>query len=84
MFHTMITLAYIIPNIYVFVRICQLFINKGYRLQYTLIYILIALIYPVSNFFPGNGSGLPARVLSYYSQLHSSVLPLLVSFSPGS
>ena len=64
MFHTMITLAYIIPNIYVFVRICQLFINKGYRLQYTLIYILIALIYPVSNFFPGNGSGLPARVLS--------------------
>jgi hypothetical protein len=49
MFHTIITLAYVIPNIYVFVRINQLFINKGYRLYYALIYILLALVYPAGN-----------------------------------
>ena len=49
MFHTLITLAYIIPNIYVFIRVWGLFINKGYKLYYTLIYILLASIYPVSN-----------------------------------
>jgi predicted MPP superfamily phosphohydrolase len=49
MFHTIITLAYIIPNIYVFIRIWQLFINKGYKLHYTLVYLLLASFYPVSN-----------------------------------
>jgi hypothetical protein len=49
MFHTIITLAYIIPNIYVFVRINQLFINKGYRIYYALIYILLVLVYPARN-----------------------------------
>ena len=54
-FHTMMILAYAIPNIYVFIRIWQLFISKGYKLQYALIYILIASIYPVSDMI-GNGS----------------------------
>lgn len=48
-FHAMITLAYIIPNIYVFVRIWQLFITKRYRLHYTFIYLLIASVYPLSG-----------------------------------
>jgi uncharacterized protein len=64
MFHTIITLAYIIPNIYVFVRVCQLFINKGFRLHYTLIYILLALVYPVSNLFSDINSGFPINILS--------------------
>lgn len=51
MFHTMITTAYIIPNIYVFLRIRKLFINKGYKIHFTLIYLLFASVYPVSNLF---------------------------------
>ena len=64
MFHTIITLAYIIPNIYVFVRIGQLFINKGYRIQYTLIYLLIALIYPASNLISEGDAGVLTDLLS--------------------
>ena len=64
MFHTIIALAYIIPNIYVFVRIRRQFINKGYRIHYTLIYILLALVYPVSNFISGGDSGFPANILT--------------------
>jgi len=63
MFHTIVNLAYIIPNIYVFLRIWKLFINKGYKLYYTLIYVLLALIYPVSNFFSEEDSGFLATVL---------------------
>ncbi len=63
MFHTLITLGYIIPNIYVFLRIWQLFINKGYRFYYTLIYILIASIYPVSNFIHEGNSGILAGII---------------------
>jgi uncharacterized protein len=63
MFHTIITTAYIIPNIYVYVRISQLFINKGFRLYYTLIYILSALVYPVSNLISEGYSGFPANIL---------------------
>lgn len=59
----MITLAYIIPNIYIFLRIWQ-FINKGYKLYYTLIYILLASIYPVSNLFSEGDTGFPAGILT--------------------
>lgn len=54
----MITLAYIIPNIYVFMRIWQNFINKDHKLQYTIIYVLFALIYPVSNLFSDESKGI--------------------------
>ncbi len=47
MFHLYITLAYIIPNIYVYFRIKNLFIGKDYRLLYTIIYLLLASIYPI-------------------------------------
>jgi predicted MPP superfamily phosphohydrolase len=63
MFHTIISLAYIIPNIYVFLRIWQVFINKGYKLYYTLIYLALALIYPVSNLFSEDAEGFPAGLL---------------------
>jgi len=49
----MIMLAYTVPNIYVFFRIMFLFIGKKYRLRYSLIYLLIALIYPLSGFAGG-------------------------------
>ena len=82
MFHTMINLAYFIPNIYVFMRIWQLFINKGYRKYYTIIYLLLALIYPVSNLFSENSKGFLATafigmgnyILPFYLYLFLSVL----------
>ena len=49
MFHLYLTLAYIIPNIYVFFRIKTLFISKGYRGWYMLIYLLLASIYPIAQ-----------------------------------
>jgi predicted MPP superfamily phosphohydrolase len=64
MFHTMITLAYIIPNIYVFFRIWHIFINKGYKLQYTIVYILLASVYPVSNLFSEADTGFIASILT--------------------
>jgi predicted MPP superfamily phosphohydrolase len=82
MFHTMITLAYVIPNIYVFLRIWQIFINKGYKLYYTIIYILIASIYPVGNLFSEEDAGFIATafsaignyILPFYLYLFLSVL----------
>jgi predicted MPP superfamily phosphohydrolase len=72
MFHTLITLAYIIPNIYVFFRIWQLFINKGYRFHYTLIYIILASIYPLNNFFSEGDPGFPAQI---FSTIGNYILP---------
>jgi predicted MPP superfamily phosphohydrolase len=51
MFHFLITAAYIIPNIYVFFRLKNLFISKGYRIIYSIVYILMAAIYPLIEIF---------------------------------
>jgi predicted MPP superfamily phosphohydrolase len=82
MFHFYITLAYIIPNIYVFFRIKDLFISKGYRLWYILIYLLIAAIYPLSerfsdrdmNLFMQSLSLAAGYILPFYLYLFLSVL----------
>ena len=82
MFFTIITLAYILPNIYVFLQIGHHFINKGYRLSYALIYILIALIYPFSSLFLRGNSGpffafmgtIANYLLPFYLYLFLSVL----------
>lgn len=50
MFHLYLMLAYTIPNIYVFFRIMSLFIGKGYRLMYTVIYLLLAAVYPATQY----------------------------------
>ena len=47
MFFLYITLAYTIPNIYVFFRIRHLFISKAYRRLYLLIYLLLVALYPL-------------------------------------
>lgn len=72
MFHTIISLAYIIPNIYVFIRIWKLFINKGYKIHYTLIYLFFASIYPVSNFLNENVNGF---IRIFLSVLANYILP---------
>jgi predicted MPP superfamily phosphohydrolase len=60
MFHTILTLSYTIPNIYLFVRIWQLFIRKEQRVYYVLIYLALFLVYPVSNLFREGGTALSA------------------------
>ena len=50
MFQLYLMLAYILPNIYVFFRIMSLFIGKGYRLLYTVIYLLLAALYPATRY----------------------------------
>ncbi len=82
MFHTIITLAYIIPNIYVFLRIGQLFVNKGYKFFYALIYIILALIYPFVSLLSAGYSGfvfdtisiIASYILPFYLYLFLSVL----------
>jgi len=82
MFHIYITLAYIIPNIYVFFRIKDLFIGKAYRLLYTLIYLLIASVYPIVERFSEENlnsfvqilSLISGYVLSFFLYLFLSVL----------
>jgi len=58
MFHTILTLSYLIPNIYLFTRIWQLFIRKDQRIYYVLIYLTLFLVYPVSNILNEEGKGL--------------------------
>ena len=48
-FHTILILAYTIPNIYLFTRIWQLFIDREVRLWYVIIYVLLAMVYPASS-----------------------------------
>ena len=82
MFHLYITLAYIIPNIYVFFRIKYLFISKSYRLWYTIIYLLLAAVYPVAenlsdhgpDFIFGQLSTAADYLLPFYLYLFLSVL----------
>jgi uncharacterized protein len=67
MFHTIITLVYVIPNIYLFLRIGKLFINKEYRFIYALIYLFIALFFPLITLLSGSEPGYLFSVLSNVS-----------------
>ena len=67
MFHLSITLAYIIPNIYVFFRIRNLFISKGYRSLYLIVYLLLAAVYPLFGRFDDSNTNLPMQILSTVS-----------------
>jgi uncharacterized protein len=64
MFHTILTLSYLIPNIYLFARIWQLFIRKDQRTYFALIYVALFLVYPVSNLFHEGSAAFVTRVLS--------------------
>ena len=91
MFHTIITLAYTLPNIYVFFRLMSVFINRKFRLHYIVIYILIALIYPVTETFdislPGFLSLITDYILPFYLYVFLSVLAfdifLLINYFSG-
>jgi predicted MPP superfamily phosphohydrolase len=64
MFHTLITLSYIIPGIYIFLRIWNLFILKDWRKWYILIFTVLFIIYPAGNLLGENSTGLFSKYLS--------------------
>ena len=63
----MITLAYTIPNIYVFIRLGQLFISRGYRFHYAAVYLFFASIFPVSGFLNGGRFAFLGEILNTVS-----------------
>jgi hypothetical protein len=67
MFRLYLTLAYIIPNIYVYTRINQLFISRGYKIWYSFIYLLLFLIYPISGNLRDHNSNLVMNMLNVFS-----------------
>src|SRR5690554_269473 len=72
MFHLYLTLAYTIPNIYVFFRIMFLFIGKRYRWLYTIIYLLLAAVYPATRYFSHLA---PDSVMEVLSVVANYLLP---------
>lgn len=82
MFFLFISLTYLVPNIYVLFRIRYLFISKGFRNWYLLVYLLIALIYPLFGRSAYEHMNLPVQVmytistylLPFYLYLFLSVL----------
>lgn len=84
MFHTIITLVYVIPNIYVCLRTNQLFITRGYRFLYTLIYLFVALFFPLVNLLPhhepGFFYGLLERVSGYLLPFYLYLFLFLLLF----
>ncbi len=58
MFQLYITLGYFIPNIYIFFRIRHLFIGKGYKAWYSLVYLIVAAISPLARFSRNDMAGL--------------------------
>jgi predicted MPP superfamily phosphohydrolase len=73
MFHLYIALAYIIPNIYLFFRIKNLFISKDYRVWYIPLYILIVAIYPLTESFSH-------RQMDFYMELMSTISGYILPF----
>jgi predicted MPP superfamily phosphohydrolase len=69
-FHTIATLAFVIPNVYLILRIGQLFINKGYRFQYALIYLFIVAIYPFVSFISAGKSGIVYDIFSWIASYY--------------
>ncbi len=65
MFHLIFTLAFVVPNLYLFFRIGKHFIQKGYRIQYGLVYLLLVSIYPFVNTYSAGKTGLVYEILSW-------------------
>jgi uncharacterized protein len=58
MFHTIVTITYTVPAIYLFIRIWQLFIEKRYRVQYLVVFSILISIYPLSNLLEDSYAGI--------------------------
>lgn len=67
MFHTIITLSYTIPGIYLFLRIWQLFISRQHRFLYIAVFVALYSLYPLSNILEDR-SGILTRLLTTFSE----------------
>jgi len=67
MFHLYLTLAYLIPNIYIFFCIKNLFISKDYRLWYVFVYFLLAAFFPLVGRHTDHDMNLLMQVLTILS-----------------
>jgi uncharacterized protein len=82
MFQIYLALAYIIPNIYLFFRIRHLFIGKGYKHWFTLVYLSIVVVFPLlgrfqkpdTNFLLHGLSAISNYLLPFYLYLFLAVL----------
>jgi len=75
MFRTILLLSYLIPNVYLFIRIWQLFIPKEYRLWYVLIYAFLFSIYPLTRI---NGSSEPGLAVQVFESAANYILPFFL------
>jgi len=57
MFHTIITLSYTIPSIYLFLRFWQFYIQKKHRIWFVLVFALLFTLYPLSGLFDDRAEG---------------------------
>ena len=67
MFHLYLTIAYIIPNIYVYARTNQLLIGKGYKTWYTVIYLILFAIYPLNSNYTEHSSNVAMQLISGFT-----------------
>ncbi len=72
MFRTILILSYLIPNLYLFLRIWKLFIPRGHKILYTLIYALLFAVYPISLM---TGRGNDARFYELIDDAANYLLP---------
>jgi predicted MPP superfamily phosphohydrolase len=77
MFRTIITLAYFIPNIYLFLRIWKLFIPKEYRSLYIILYLILFSVYPLA-YLSGAGRQDPGSINEILSSISDYLLPFFL------
>ena len=64
--HTMIMLAYVIPNVYLFFRIWKLFIAREYKVLYIFAYLAVVFIFPLSGMIENNAVRNCLEAISIY------------------
>ncbi len=57
MFHTIITLSYTIPSIYLFARFWQFYIEKKRRIWFVTVFAFLFLLYPAAGLFDDRTAG---------------------------
>lgn len=75
MFRTILSLSYLIPNIYLFIRIWQLFIPGKFRTWYMVIYGILFSVYPLTRIA---GREFPEILMQVLSTLSNYLLPFFL------
>jgi uncharacterized protein len=67
MFRIFFMLTYLVPGIYLYLRINRLFIMPGNKIIFTIIFAALFLIFPLSGFFMTSGANLFQKILGHIS-----------------